>query len=83
MPHHSGEHTYNFADLTGQQGAGLLVTAQAPSDRAGSRWNVVHVRCGHYETIAGVQLRAMFKNQKKPRRCRVCSPKGARAGDPL
>ncbi len=83
MPHHPGEHTYNWSDLTGKEGVGLRVTGQAPSDRAGSRWHVVHGRCGHTEIIHGVHLRAMFKNQTKPRKCRVCFPKGARAGESL
>jgi hypothetical protein len=80
MAHHSGEHTYNFTDLMGKEGAGIRVVSQAPSDKTGSRWHVAHVKCGHTEILHGTKIRALFKNQKAPRRCRECFPKGRRIG---
>lgn len=85
MPHAPGERTYNFVDLTDDIIAGMTVVRQTTSsDRgAGTRWVVRHVKCGHEEIVLGGQLREMKrKPPHKPRRCRVCFPKGWRAGDP-
>ncbi len=74
MPHHLGERTYNWTDLTGERTAGVHVLGVAPSISRGSQWFVEHIRCGHRETLAGTKIRAMRK-QQRDRICRICFPK--------
>lgn len=74
--HKPGERTYNFIDMTGQSGAGLLVIDQAESAGTGARWHVVYEACRHpAPTMPGTQLRAIFKDAKRRHVCRQCFPK--------
>lgn len=74
MPHHPGERTYNWTDLTGTQTAGIRVLGVAPSSSRGSQWFVEHTRCGHREILLGTKIRAMRK-QVRARIFRICFPK--------
>lgn len=79
MPHHPGERTYNFIDLTGRVLAGVQVLERVPA-KSGAAWTVRH-RCGHTRVFKTSRIR---ENEKFGRelRCTLC-PKGKTSGTHL